>query len=350
VNIIVQPARKNGCTFYRLLQPYGALDDNGHNVFFMDKNEEGEAMAEAMTHADYVIVRDGGEALAEYTFSNFPDKKMVYDLDDDLWNMNPFSPAYRDYGLEEVEWNGQMLWEDGKAGFNIERNRQKSQYRVDIMEQADLVTVTTERLKDRIAEKIDNDIAVLPNVVDFELWWDLPLVDADKTRLGWSGGASHYVDWHSIKDGLPDVMDNAELVLAGHKWDGTIEDLDYEFYEWTDVEAHPYRQAALNIDIGLLPLADNEFNKHKSCVKWYEFAALGIPCVAANVPPYSDEIEHGDTGLLYDDEDEFVEYVNKLKNNPEMQEEIGEAGREWVAENRSVDVIVDEYERKLQDN
>lgn len=347
MNIVVQPLRKNGCTFYRLLQPYNALEERGHNVLFMDKNGDGMEMAQAVENADVVVVCDKGEPLVEFVKENFPDKKLIYDMDDDLWDVNPFSPAYKDYGTEEVEWNGEKLWEDGKAGFDLERNKKRANYRISVIEQCDFVTVTTERLKEKVSEYVDNEIKIIPNAVDFDIWWDLPFKESEKVRLGWSGGASHYVDWHSIKDALPEVMDGAELVLAGHKWDGTLEDVEYEFHEWTDVEAHPYRQAALNIDIGLLPLADNDFNKGKSCIKWYEFAALGIPCVAANVAPYSDEIEHGVTGFLYDNEEEFVEYVEMLKEDKDLRDTIGTAAKQWVKDNRSKEVVADMHDERI---
>lgn len=347
MNIVIQPLRKNGCTFYRLLQPYGALKKRGHDVLFMDKSGDGMKMAQAVENADIIVARDGGEALVEFVTENFPDKTVIYDMDDDLWDINPFSPAYRDYGTEEVEWNGQMLWEDGVGNFDIERNKQKADYRISVIEKCDFVTVTTDRLKERINEHVDAEIKILPNAVDFDIWWDLPLESADNIRMGWSGGASHYIDWHSIKDALPEVMEDAELVLSGHKWEGTLGGVEYEFHEWTDVEAHPYRQAALNIDIGLLPLADNDFNKSKSCIKWYEFAALGIPCVAANVAPYSDEIQHGVTGFLYDNDEEFIEYVNMLKYDEEMRDEMGQASKEWVRDNRSKEVVADIHEKLI---
>jgi glycosyltransferase involved in cell wall biosynthesis len=51
-------------------------------------------------------------------------------------------------------------------------------------------------------------------------------------------------------------------------------------------------------DFGLAPLHESRFNTHKSGIKVYEYAALGLPTVASAVVPYLNVIEDSKTGLL----------------------------------------------------
>ncbi len=44
--------------------------------------------------------------------------------------------------------------------------------------------------------------------------------------------------------------------------------------------------------IGLAPLADTEFNRYKSDLKWLEYTALGLPVVASDLEPYRSIRDH----------------------------------------------------------
>jgi glycosyltransferase involved in cell wall biosynthesis len=51
-------------------------------------------------------------------------------------------------------------------------------------------------------------------------------------------------------------------------------------------------------DFGLAPLHESRFNAHKSAIKVYEYAALGLPTIASAVVPYLDVIQDSRTGML----------------------------------------------------
>ena len=56
-------------------------------------------------------------------------KKIIIDQDDDIFNVNPLSEWYRDYGIDEVEIDGVKLWRNGPEGkprcIDIEKNIEK---------------------------------------------------------------------------------------------------------------------------------------------------------------------------------------------------------------------------------
>ena len=99
-----------------------------------------------------------------------------------------------------------------------------------------------------------------------------------------------------------------------------------------DIKVHPYKQILLNADIGIIPLADNDFNKSKSPIKWIEYSALGIPCVVKDIDPYSELIIHGINGFLYTNTEEFEFWVDKLVEHSSIRERIGKAAQEYVHE------------------
>ncbi|MFB6076335.1 MAG: hypothetical protein ABEK17_04290, partial [Candidatus Aenigmatarchaeota archaeon] len=286
MNILSLTLGRDGCSGYRVRKPLEAINEiEEHQTKILQSKDTGDKIIEAVNGADVIIFRQQHDKFFRYLKAqneiDVSKKLFVVDLDDDIYNISPFSDNYTYGGLEEVQWNGQWLWRDGENNFDIARNRATLDSIGNMLYEADLITVTTEYLKNRIKEISKNpNIEVLPNAIDFNHWKPWNLRENKEIRIGWTGGSTHYEDWFSIKDPLREVFeefDNLKLVIQGCKWDGTLKGIPYEFHKWIDFEGHPYKSASLNLDIGLIPLNDNAFNRSKSCIKWYEYSALGVP-------------------------------------------------------------------------
>jgi glycosyltransferase involved in cell wall biosynthesis len=101
-------------------------------------------------------------------------------------------------------------------------------------------------------------------------------------------------------------------------------------------DAYKIRLATLDFDFTVIPLVENLFNEGKSAIKWYEVSALPRPkpVLAARVPPYSDEIIDGDTGLLYSDHEEFKVKFEALVRDGDLRDRLAKRAKEWVGEYR----------------
>jgi hypothetical protein len=98
----------------------------------------------------------------------------------------------------------------------------------------------------------------------------------------------------------------------------------------------------INADIGLCPLEDNEFNKSKSCIKFYEYASLGIATLAPDLLPYSDEVSETYNGLS-----DFKEKLRRLLVDTKHRKEIVEEQRKWVMKNRDINKVIKLWEKAL---
>jgi hypothetical protein len=56
--------------------------------------------------------------------------------------------------------------------------------------------------------------------------------------------------------------------------------------------------ASLPNALGLIPLGSTRFDACKSAIKFFDYAALGVPALCSDVPPYADVVVHEQTGLL----------------------------------------------------
>jgi len=93
------------------------------------------------------------------------------------------------------------------------------------------------------------------------------------------------------------------------------------------------------------------FNIMKSAIKFYEPAALPKPkpILAANVPPYGDEIIHGETGMLYNDLESFMSGIDTLVRDTKARNRMAASAKDWIKENRDAYETVPPYVEWLTD-
>jgi glycosyltransferase involved in cell wall biosynthesis len=150
---------------------------------------------------------------------------------------------------------------------------------------------------------------VAANAYDGELWGEprASSAPAAQCRILYAGTVTHAADFELVRPALAQLVkkynERVRVSLLG------ISTRSYEepWIERVSLDtpaAHIYpvfadcAKRTLEYDIGLAPLADNEFNRSKSAIKLLEYAALGLACVASDVGAYRDFIQHGVSGLL----------------------------------------------------
>jgi glycosyltransferase involved in cell wall biosynthesis len=89
-------------------------------------------------------------------------------------------------------------------------------------------------------------------------------------------------------------------------------------------------------DIGVYPLADDEWSRGKCGFKAIEFMACGVPVVASAIGVNREIIEDGVNGFLAANEHEWVEKLGRLLSNPALRRRLGEAGRQTIEERYSL--------------
>jgi len=348
---------KNGCDFYRIQQPFSRLAESEKFMCASSSLLKGLDDQTLWTDKADVIVSQIGtsEKFLDYVFDNQGKKKFVLDMDDNLFAVSPYNPAYRQHGISEVEVtvNGEkvMLWEDGKNGFQIKENKARLFLFQEMLKIVDLVTTPSPVLAGVFKKKGAKNVKVIKNFIDFKVWKPLRIVKDEFVRIGYQGGWSHYEDWCEIKDVMLEIMQkhkNVKLIIMGQHYEGTLKGIEKERIEvepWMPVEIYPWKWKTLNIDIGIAPLKQTEFSICKSELKWEEYGALSIPCIASNIPPYNLAIEHGKTGLLASSQDEWFDYLDQMITSANLREKLGQQAMEKVKASYDIDKEVEQYEK-----
>lgn len=118
-----------------------------------------------------------------------------------------------------------------------------------------------------------------------------------------------------------------------------------EFREWT------LRDEIKNfdeIDIGIMPLTDDDWTRGKAGFKILQFMASGIPIVASPVGVNSEIVIHRENGFLARTEEEWVRFLKKLIEDRDLRERMGKKGRGHIENHYSLKVIAPRFLGILQ--
>lgn len=352
--LILQPRADDGCTWYRLAQFASVSTENEWNsVHFLDLSLGDEVIEQTIAAADAYILRLN--SLTAFEIFDLIDpiktgKPFFVDIDDSFEDIDPLSDMYRVYGQRNVQLStGQYLWEDG-VNINLEENRNRAKRYGELLSKCSAVIVTTFELAE-FARKYNPAVVVIPNAIDFRRWTQVTPKDKPpkEVRIVWGGGSTHFPDLMEIAEPLAHVLSRnpqAKLHMVGVAFGAFTKKMpegSVVSHPWVKSDGHGFHMASIGADIGLAPLKDMSFNYFKSSVKMYEYSALGIPTLARNIPPYSQDIVDGQNGLLYSTPEEFIEKLERLISNPIERLKLGQEAFNYVESKRNIQQVAKDW-------
>jgi glycosyltransferase involved in cell wall biosynthesis len=319
-------AGEDGVGYYRVRVPFDALERAGHAVEY----HATLPWRPGKRPSSHVLVgqRVSNAGPSRRWLEAAGDVRRVFELDDDLLNVDPSSAFsfgyYADPGVR------------GRLRENIRA--------------ADAVTVSTEYLAQVVTAEygVRGPVHVLPNCIEAQAFELDPVVQAGAMTVGWAGSDTHRGDFEAVRRPLrrffarhPEV----EATFMGVDYGLLVGQPPRRVKAWQPIWDDPVGyMAELDWQVGLAPLAPTQFNRCKSSIKALEYAARGIVVVASDVEPYRGFVRHGVTGFLVGRDHEWVEFLELLAADEGLRAAMGvaarEQAREWV-----IDRHVDKWEK-----
>ena len=162
--------------------------------------------------------------------------------------------------------------------------------------------------------------------------------DDGKIRIGYfSGALSHNKDFATITEVLLRIMEKyqkVELFLVGpldlenklNKFGERIVQLPYA------ARAKHFANIAM-VDINIAPLElENPFCESKSELKFFEAGIVSVPTVATATEPFSEAITDGVDGFTANNNEQWIEKLEKLIEDKDLRISIGQKAREKALE------------------
>tara|TARA_B100000989_G_scaffold103827_1_gene76076 strand:+ start:20344 stop:21414 length:1071 start_codon:yes stop_codon:yes gene_type:complete len=206
-----------------------------------------------------------------------------------------------------------------------------------IMAASDVVIAGSEYLVERARLAGARRIEKLPTVVDLHRYSLLPIRRIENVlTIGWIGspGTAHYLLPLISVFRLLHENFTVRVVAIGAKNCAEFDDL-IEVLPWSeDTEANLLSQ----IDIGIMPLPDEPFERGKCAYKLIQYMAASKPIVASPVGENVYVVRPGVNGFLATSESEWFSALSKLCNDAALCERFGQAGRDIADQMYSLSV------------
>jgi len=184
------------------------------------------------------------------------------------------------------------------------------------------------------ARQVNDNVTVVPTTIDTEKYRVPPAKTASGPLvIGWTGSYSTVQHLDTLRGALKKLAETEKFRLR------VIGTPAYELSP-VDVDAMQWRAATeledlSAIDIGVMPLPDDNWSKGKCGLKALQFMALGMPTICSPVGVNTDIIQDNENGFLASSEAEWVDKLKQLLRSAELRRRLGDAGRATVEEKYS---------------
>lgn len=373
------PKGYNASFDYRIISPLRTMEELKLPIYpIVDFNEahiEPENRLIAFSYSDFnlfyqpvssslvdnlaALRKAGGGRRSDGTWKWIP--TTIVDTDDDLFNVHPANPAFRELGVNRPDGSPLMpgdeigmlsddtgenvvMWKDGEAGFDIAKNQQRLTVYRQCLRSAHAITCTTSITEQYVKREAPAAWTyVFPNSIRFDEYPNVELAEhPSECRIMWQGSTTHYEDLWPLATAMKNISEkypHVKWVFWGAKYNWPTRFLPADrvkFLPWVNYQEYKPRLATINHDINICPLTDHQFNRCRSAIKFYESSAICKPAatLAQATGPYPAEIIEDKTGLLWDTPNEFEQQLGKLIENTSLRKQLAANAADWVRQHR----------------
>ena len=330
--------------YIRILSPFSNFSNTEYVPYLIDRpdfNKFKQDLENDNIYLDIIIVQR--DALEWSLAKLLVDKcklfgvKLIFEIDDDLINMDKTSPIYQDFlpRIKTMEF---------------------------LAVNSDCVTVSTEILRERMLI-YNNNVITIPNAITdyWKIEKNKPLLNnSDMIKIGYMGTITHTKDLKIIEEVIKNIKtkyNNKNIIFE--VIEGTTDEIkganiiripkSDEYYP----NFVSWMQKNINWDIAIAPLIkEDPINLSKSELKYLEYTALNIPGVYSGVGPYEYAILHKQNGMIVKNNtiEEWENCLSELIENVQLREKIVLNAWEDIKKNYLITNMVNNWINVLNNN
>jgi glycosyltransferase involved in cell wall biosynthesis len=188
------------------------------------------------------------------------------------------------------------------------------------------VTVGNEHLAG-YARGVSQAVTVIPTTIDLDSYTLASRGPNPRPVVGWSGSTTTVEYLQSLREPLARLRQESDFELRVIGGQVRLEGVDPRCMPWrAESEVEDLRA----LDVGLMPLADDEWSRGKCGLKALQYMALGIPPVVSPVGVNATIVQDGVNGFHARSATEWVDRIGRLLRDPDLRARLGAAARRTV--------------------
>jgi glycosyltransferase involved in cell wall biosynthesis len=180
-------------------------------------------------------------------------------------------------------------------------------------------------------------VSTVPTTIDTDKYRPLPARVPARPVIGWTGSYSseQYLEVvRPVLEGLRRRFEFRIVVIGGGSF--RADGVEFEHRPWRSATE---TEDLADIDIGLMPLPDTDWERGKCGLKALQYMALGIPVVASPVGVNADIVVEGESGFLARTGDDWARALERLLTDSDLRRRLGGEGRATVERSYSAAVV-----------
>jgi glycosyltransferase involved in cell wall biosynthesis len=207
------------------------------------------------------------------------------------------------------------------------------------------VTVGNETLAS-FARPLSRAVTVIPSTIDTDAYRVRERPANPRPIVGWTGSVTTAAHLEGLAPALARLRKGIDYELRVIGGKANVPGTDLRFVPW---RAETEAEDLTGVDVGLMPLPDDEWSRGKCGMKALQYMALGIPPVVSAVGANATIVQHGVNGLHARSEDDWVDGILSLLRDPALRARLGAAARRTVEEGYSARVQAPRMAQVLKD-
>ncbi len=241
--------------------------------------------------------------------------------------LNPFDAHYLKKHAKKIiyDFDDAIMFDDKHS--ETPHHKRQASFRSTVS-LADLIIAGNTYLAEH-AKRFNPNVEILPTGLDTNPYKTISKQPGDgKIRLVWIGSRPTLPNLEQISPALEEI---------GSRFDNVVlKIISDEFFDLRKipVEKHPWSLESeatelIGSDIGLAPLADNNFTRGKCGFKILQYQAAGLPVVASPVGVNAEFVRENVNGFLAVTIDDWIEKISLLVRTPQLRASMGMQGRQF---------------------
>lgn len=189
---------------------------------------------------------------------------------------------------------------------------------------------------------------IIPTCLDVDNYRSLVHPIGSSCIVGWVGSAMAECYLAPIEPALRAIsrLPGVEILAVGANDPHLSPESEVRFTPWRlSLEPDIFSR----IDIGIMPLPDNERARMKSGFKLLQYMAAGIPVVASPIGVNCEIVQHGWNGFLATTPAEWEKCLTLLISDPDLRTQMGRNGKMFVDEKYHLGVAADLWQKACLD-